>query len=369
MLTALEWVVTFFLGVHFGTPLAYYAYLRRVMERPWGIRLDDNYRPSMAVILPTFNESDIIEKRLDNIKQQEYPRELVEVIVVDSSSDETADIVKNWSKTNNDLCLKLVKQNDLKGKLHAMDMAIQKVSSNCRVAVFTDADAFWEPKALSKAARYFADLAVGALTACIRYGNAKDKLLENTYRDYHNFIHIAESKVHSTPVHNGPFVAVRMDLIREVGLPLFDGSDDSAFGSFVALRGYRALQVDDITVEEPFRGNQVLRKIRRAQHLLLIFKRIKSYTEERKLYRKSSFDRIWKLEWWLTILNPWLLLFGTGFLLFDVLLSRSLIGLTLLIVGLASLLSKTFRMWVFQQFYLIVAAIRNLWTKETMWRK
>jgi len=355
--------------VHFTIPLAYYTYLKGCLRRPWNIKVDEGYLPTVTVIVPTYNEAALILNRLENMNQQDYPRELVKVIVVDSSDDGTADAVEKWSKTNHDMNLKLVREKDRRGKLHALDLALKHVSKDCGVVVFTDADVVWEPKALRKAVSYLADSSVGAVTARIMYTGIEDSFLEDTYRDYYNIIRIAESKVHSTPVHNGPFLAVRAKLLHEMGLPMFLGSDDSAFGSFIAFMGYRAIEADDITVREPMRGSQVLRKIRRSQHLLLNFFTSKRYTKERGLYKDSSFDRIWKIEWWLHVVNPWFLLISTTFLVVDVTLFRSMLSLSLLTIGVALLVLKTFRMWILQQLYLMVAVVRNLWTKEVMWKK
>jgi len=369
VLAILDWLVAALIGIHFGIPLIYFAYFRNIAKKPWDIKIDDKYRPMITVILPTYNESEIIKERLDNLDQQEYPRSRMEVIVVDCSNDGTADIVEKWFTTTMDPDLKILKEKARGGKLHALEAAIEHVSEDCKVVVFTDADAFWEHDALARATNYLADPHVGAITASITYRSPKNRFLENTYRNYYNVVRVGESKVHSTPVHNGPFLAIKWDLLREAGLPTFVGSDDSAFGSSIAFRGYRALQVDDIIVEEPVRGNQVLRRIRRAQHLLLNFHKTKGYMKAKRLYRKSSFDNIWKLEWWLHVINPWLLLISILFLLIDVMWFKSLIGLVLLATGLTFLVWKTFRMWILQQLYLIAAATRNLWTKAAVWKK
>ena len=83
--------------LHFGTPLAYYAYLKaKWLGRPWNVRRDPGYKPKVTVIVPTYNEAKFILKKLDDIYSQDYPRNLVEVIVIDSAStDGTPQLVKN----------------------------------------------------------------------------------------------------------------------------------------------------------------------------------------------------------------------------------------------------------------------------------
>jgi cellulose synthase/poly-beta-1,6-N-acetylglucosamine synthase-like glycosyltransferase len=356
-------------GIHFGTPLLYYYYLKsRYLNKPWDIKIDENYKPKVTIIVPTYNEAEFIWDRLDNINIQNYAKNMMEVIVVDSASkDGTVELVKKWSSEHNDINLKLVEEPKRRGKLFAVLESLKHASSESSIVVFTDADAFWESDALDNAVKYFADPSVGAVTASIIYSN--DKTFENVYRNYYNTVRIAESKVFATPVHNGPFLAIKAELLGKHGLPAFPGSDDSSFGSYVALLGFRAIQVDDAIVKEPTRGSQFRRKIRRAQHLLLNFLKTKSYAKKIGVYRRvKSFEKIWGVEWWLHVVNPWLLI-ASVLLLAMSMFYASFTAITLLGIGIALLVLRMYRTWVTQQLYLVIAAVRNLWTREIMWSK
>jgi hypothetical protein len=135
------------------------------------------------------------------------------------------------------------------------------------------------------------------------------------------------------------------------------------------LLGFRAIQVDNIVVKEPIRGSQFRRKIRRAQHLLLNFLKTKRYAKKLGVYRRTkSFEKVWRMEWWLHVINPWLLIICAILLTMST-FYRSFTALILLGTGLIFLIIKAYRTWVLQQFYLVIAATRNLWTKEIMWNK
>lgn len=354
---------------HFGAPLLYYFYLKnRYLNKPWNIKADEGYKPKVTIIVPTYREAKFIRDKLDDIYSQNYPRNLMEVIVIDSASDDgTVDLVRKWASEHRDVSLKIIEEPERRGKLYAVLESLNHVSSDSDVVVFTDADAFWEPEALNKAAMYFADPSVGAVTASITYCGGET--LENVYRNYYNLIRIAESKIYATPVHNGPFLAIRTELLSKFGLPTFLGSDDSSFGSYIALLGFRAIQVDNIVVKEPVQENQFHRKIRRAQHLILHFLKTKQYSKRLGLYKPAKpFEKIWKVEWWLHIVNPWLLIVSV-ILLVTAVLYGSLLALALLGIGLMFMVLKAYRTWVLQQLYLVIAAVRNLWTKEIAWSK
>jgi len=356
-------------GIHFGVPLAYYFYLKsRWLNRPWDIGVDDGYKPKVTIIVPTYREAKFIWDRLNNIYAQDYPRSLMEVIVVDSASDDgTVDLVKKWASEHKDFDLKLVEEPKRKGKLSAILESLKHISPESDVTVFTDADAYWEVSALSNAMKYFADPSVGAVTSSITY--SEDVEFENVYRNYYNIVRVAESKIYATPVHNGPFLAIRTRLIKKFGLPTFPGSDDSSFGSYIALLGFRAIQADDIVVREPVRGSQFRRKIRRAQHLLLNFLKTERYAKELRVHRCTKpFEKVWRMERWLHIINPWLLIISLMLLVVSA-FHGSLIAMALLGLGLMFLPLKIYRVWVLQQLYLVIAAIRNLWTREITWSK
>ena len=53
----------------------------------------------MTLILPVWNEEDIILSKLENLASQEYPRKDLELLIIDSAStDESMAIAKSWLK-------------------------------------------------------------------------------------------------------------------------------------------------------------------------------------------------------------------------------------------------------------------------------
>jgi cellulose synthase/poly-beta-1,6-N-acetylglucosamine synthase-like glycosyltransferase len=327
------------------------------------------YRPRVTIVVPTYNEAGLIREKLDNIASQDYPKELVEIIVVDSAStDGTPNIVREWMESHRDFKVLLVEEGVRRGMVHALNYALRFVSSDSEVVIFTDVDSFWDADTLKKVVSYFADPSVGAVTASIE-PLEKELGTESAYRRFYNDVRVAESKIHSTPIHNGALVAFRKALLDRIGgLPAYTGNDDSTPASLIAFMGYRAIQVDDAIVREPISRNRFMRKVRRAQHLILHFLHTKRYAKKLGIYRKTTFNKIWLIESYLHLANPWLPLIATATLLYKA-LTGSPTAIALLIAGVALLTLKPYRTWIATQLYLIVASIRNLWTKEIAWEK
>ncbi|MDW8011274.1 MAG: glycosyltransferase family 2 protein, partial [Sulfolobales archaeon] len=359
MVNLLEAVAIALALTHFGLPLAYYYYVKkRWLPKPWGIRLDEDYRPKVSVIVPTYNEANNIVERLDNIYSQDYPKELLEVVVVDSgSTDGTPELVKKCVREHNDLRVELLEEPIRVGKAHALNTALGEASGDIVVI----ADAFWDENVLRNAVKYLSDHSVGAVS-CIKSPTNRDVTgFEDAYRTYYNIVRIAESKAWSTPIFHGELAAFKRELIEKVrGFPVDIGADDSHTATMIALMGYRAIIPEDVLVIErvPRKGYTMWR-VRRAQHLIQHFTKTLNYRQK----TPKQFKAVLYIETFLHLVNPWLLLVAASLLLVSLVL-ESPMALTLLVLGLfPPTLIKSYRMWVAAQLYLAMAAVRGTYNK------
>jgi len=352
-------------GVHFALPLAYYLYAKaRWLPKPWNLKFDENYRPKVTIILPTYNEAKLIEARLDNLYGQDYPKNLMEIIVIDSNSnDGTPEIVERWAKQHSELTLKLIREEARRGKAHALNHALKY--ANGEIIVIADADAFWPSDALSKAVMILSDPSIGAVSCLKRPLGSGIAGVEGSYRRYYNVLRIAESKAYSTPIFHGELAAFKADLLKDVdGFPSDIGADDSYTATKIVLKGFRAIIPEDLWIDEKVpEENYLSWRIRRAQHLIQHFVMSLRFREV-----PSKFRRILLIEGYLHLVNPWLLAVAAIMLLFA-LLHHSIIAVATLTLGLMLLTFKPYRTWITAQLCLIVGAIRNLYTKEIVWAK
>ncbi len=365
-LTPCDFVVIALSLVHFSVPALYYLCLRLFwLGRPWGLRRDYTYTPRVSVIVPTYNEAHLIEKKLDDLYMQDYPRESLEIVVVDSAStDGTPDIVRDWSHIHGDVTIKLVTESERRGKSYALNLGLRHATGE--IVIITDADSLWrDPSTLRKVVSYFGDPNVGAVS-CIKIPAGDRYSIEKCYRQYYNVVRVGESKIHSTPIFHGELAAFRKSLLEKVGgFPTDVGADDSHTATMIALLGYRSIIPEDIVVTELTpRYGYIHWRIRRAQHLVQHF--LKTLRRIRKAPKK--FREILVIETYLHLANPWLLLSALLIDLYLVAL-KSVTGIVLLTLYLVANLSRTFRTWTLSQYYLMIAALRNLLNPELVWEK
>lgn len=352
--------------IHFILPLAYYQYAKiNWLKKPWNIKFDDNYRPKITIILPTYNEAELIVERLENIYAQNYPKTLIEVIVIDSASnDDTPKLVEEWVIKHGDLALRLIREKTRRGKAYALNHALEY--TNGEVIVIADVDAFWPNNALTKATRWLSDQSIGAVSCLKKPLGSSMKGVEEGYRQYYNILRVAESKAYSTPIFHGELAAFKTSLLKEVGgFPTDIGADDSHTATRIALKGYRAIIPEDLWIEEKIPNKNYLSwRIRRAQHLIQHFTKIL-----RTKGTPNKFKKILLIEGYLHLANPWLLTSAAIMLLASVIIYHNLIAIILLASGLFLLALKPYRTWITTQLCLIIGTIRNLHNKEIVWAK
>ena len=358
--------------IHVAIPLLYYMYAKhKWLPRSWGVRFKENWMPRVSILLPVYNEAELIQGKLDNIKAQEYPRNRMEVIVVDSAStDGTADKVTEWIKRDRgQLDVKIIREPERRGKAHALNTGLAQATGE--VIVITDADALWpSTSTLAEAVKWLSDPVVGAVSCTKKPHQQSGASIEQSYRQYYNILRLAESKAWSTPIFHGEFAAYKKDLLLEIGgFPEDIGADDSYTATMIAYRGRRAIIPETIECTElvPPTGYHEWR-IRRAQHLLQHFAKTLLHKTHR-IGSSSVFRRIVAVEAFIHLVNPWLLAVSLALLVASLLLYGSLLALALIAMGTALLAVKPYRTWIASQVYLLIAAIRNTYSKELVWKK
>mgnify|MGYP001773057550 CR=1 FL=1 len=343
------------IALHFAVPIAYYAVVAKWMKRPWpGVA--DADPPSVSVIIPTFNEANVIGRRLANIAGQGYPLDKMDVILVDSSSDETASEAERQAKASG-LRLSIVREEERRGKAAALNAGLRLATGD--VVVIADADAFWGANALPNAVSWFSNPSIGAVS-CMK-NPISDNSTELSYRNLYNMLRAGESKKFATPIFHGELAAFRSGLLMKLGgFPTDIGADDSYTATRIAAMGFRSIIPDNVTCNElvPTTGFSKW-KVRRAQHL------IQSFIKAIGLKHPRDFKPIIYTEFYLHVINPWILAAAVVLLL----INHGVQAIALLAAGLVAAAWGPYRTWMVQQLYLLAASVRNLRSKELIWEK
>lgn len=123
--------------------------------------------PFFTVVIPAYNEQNTVLYSLKSVINAEYPKDKLQIIVVDDGSkDATAAIVEEYCAANSLPNVQIVKQQNA-GKAHALNNAMKNFATG-ELVMCLDADSSIEPDALRNAARYFTDSRVVALSANVK---------------------------------------------------------------------------------------------------------------------------------------------------------------------------------------------------------
>lgn len=127
----------------------------------------NTYLPKISVVIPAFNEEKSIESTVLSVFENDYPKDKLEIIVVDDgSTDKTYLKVKDIAKSNLIENLFVITQQN-KGKAHALNNGIKNYSSG-ELIMCLDADSYIAKDALRNAVKYFYDDKVVALASNVK---------------------------------------------------------------------------------------------------------------------------------------------------------------------------------------------------------
>jgi len=287
-----------------GIYVAYFLYVKKYVEKPWKLSINNEFKPKISILVPTHDEENAIESKLENIKNVSYPREKMEIIVADDASeDNTVLKVENFIKRNPNLNIRLVRQNPRAGKSAALNKAL-KVSTN-PVVIVSDADTRWPSDMLQKALPYLSDPRIGAVTGRGVNENVEKSWVtkaEDIYLQFANLLRLGESKIHSTIRFEGGFCAYKRGLFESFDCET--GADDSGTALKIVQNGYRTILIPEAVFYTVFPSRFVGKlkiKVRRANQLIgLWFKCLRLLLGRRLLLPK----RIAIPEIALFIFNP-----------------------------------------------------------------
>ncbi|HEX6027063.1 MAG TPA: glycosyltransferase [Solirubrobacter sp.] len=206
------------------------ALLRRLKGSPPVAPGGDVGHPHVSLVIAAYNEEAVIAEKVANALALDWPREKLEVIVaVDGASDETAARARDAGA---DQVLELPRG----GKIRAQNAAVR--AARGELLAFGDANALWEPDALTQLVKPFADPKVGYVCGRVEFINEAGTNQEGLYWRYEMWLRAQESALASVTGGNGAIYAVRREAYVEVD-PIM--GHDLSFPFRMVKNGWRAV--------------------------------------------------------------------------------------------------------------------------------
>lgn len=227
---------------YIGYPIALFV-LSRLFSRP--IRKDD-FTPSVSVIIAAYNEERDLPAKLDNMLLLDYPKEKLEIIVAsDCSTDSTDEIVRKYSEHG----VILNRQEMRLGKTWAQQQAAK--NSSGEILVFSDATTIYQPDAIRKIVRSFADPEVGCVAGQLVYVDKASTAIGKgcqSYWSYEKFLKKCESRLGSLIGVSGCLYAVRRICQVRLSSQMID---DFVIATEIHLQGLRTVyEPEAISMED-----------------------------------------------------------------------------------------------------------------------
>ena len=170
--------------------------------------------PTVAIIVPCFNEEKTVAGTLSSLLALTYPSEKLEIIAVnDGSTDETLRVLRDFEKYP--AVHVITKENG--GKHSAMNVAL--AHTDAELVGCLDADSFVEHDALMHVVRHFSNPDVAAVTPSIKIHNAETlvQFIQRAEYGLAVFVRKSFALMDALFITPGPFSFFRHSVLREVG--------------------------------------------------------------------------------------------------------------------------------------------------------
>ena len=215
---------------------------------------DADYEPYVTFVVPCMNEEDAIEKTVTKCLAADYPKDKLDVIVInDGSTDRTGEILTRLAKENDRLQVVHWKVNQ--GKRHGMAEGFRMAKGE--IIIQLDSDSYIVPSTVRDFIKPFVIDEIGAICAHADPENADENLLTRMQAAYYfmsfRILKSAESVFMTVFCCSGCSSAYRKSVVNPIiddwlaetflGLPVTWG-DDRALTNQVIKSGYKTIYSD-----------------------------------------------------------------------------------------------------------------------------
>lgn len=188
---------------YIGYPLLLYILTAIVPNR--NTDSGPSFEQTVSLIIPAHNEGEILEKKIGNTLELQFPEEKLEILIIsDGSTDDTRDIAQQYAER-----IMFYELKQRKGKAAALNLGLQRAAHD--IIVFSDASIMLKADALQNLVSRFKAPHIGCVSGEDYIEGSSG---EGLYGRYELFLRNLESKLYSIVGASGSFYAQRKALCR-----------------------------------------------------------------------------------------------------------------------------------------------------------
>ena len=210
--------------------------------------------PRLSLLIPAYNESSNIERKIRNSLSLDYPAELLEIVVAcDGSKDRTPELASALAgSAEAEGRVRVLDFPINRGKIATLNAAVPELHGE--IIVFSDASAILNRDALRMLVRNFADSRVGAVSGkytVIKPHEVNIGSSEDLYWKYETFLKTQEAQLSSTLGGHGHLHAIRAEMYPFPRAGTIN--DDYVIHASVIAKGWRAVYEPEAVIREEAR--------------------------------------------------------------------------------------------------------------------
>ena len=229
-------VICIYTYVGYGVLLYLLVLLKRMVKgKPKQMELpEDSQLPDVAFMVCAYNEQDVIEMKMQNIHELDYPKDKLHVVwVTDGSSDNTNEYLKAYPE------VEVIYSPERRGKTAALNHGLSMVTSD--ITVMTDANTMVNREAIREIVRCMQDPKVACVAGEKRVMSRHEGEIaadgEGLYWKYESALKRLDSELYSAMGAAGELNAIRTHLYER--MPETALLDDFVMSMRMVEQGYK----------------------------------------------------------------------------------------------------------------------------------
>ena len=202
--------------------------------------------PSVSMVVAAYNEEKVIESKVRNCMEIDYPADKIEFLIgSDGSTDKTNEIVSSFAAKNRQI--RLLDFPDRRGKASVLNRTVAEAKGD--FLVFSDANTMYEKDAIRRLVAPFSDPDIGCVCGKLVISRPEGSTSnDDLYWRYETWLKAMENRLGGVLGANGGIYALRRQLF--VPIPPDTIIDDFVIGMKVREQRFRVHYAEDAVARE-----------------------------------------------------------------------------------------------------------------------